>query len=236
MTVPQQTDNNPDPDPTRHARVVEDKDAEAKGSDAPLPHSHVPVVVDATSARPPNRQRPGFLGMLVGVSLVLSLTALALSLSIIYSLSNAQRTAVEGLERAINALEHLEGEGLHYEYRLQRAFPVSSSIPVQEEIVIPLKEDFPIDTVVQVPLDAGVLGRFMIDVPIETSVELDTEVPIRIDQTFEISTTIPLSMVIPIDVRPDDPVVQGGIADLRSWLVELRDSLDTGLRFPLPGN
>jgi len=173
--------------------------------------------------------------VLVGIALVLSLASLALSVAMINSLSNAQRTAVQGLDSAISALDNLEGEGFHYEYRFERTIPVSSSIPIQQEMVIPFSGAFPINTTVQVPIDAGILGRFMVDVPINTSVQVDTEVPISVDQTFDISTTIPVSMVIPIDVRPGDPAVQDGLSKLRAWLVDLRESLATGLRFPLPG-
>jgi len=198
----------------------------------PVPLAQVPVVIDASPDRPP---RLGLLGVLVGISLVLSLASLVLSVAMINSLSNAQRTAVQGLDSAISALDNLEGEGFHYEYRFERTIPVSSSIPIQQEMVIPFSGAFPINTTVQVPIDAGILGRFMVDVPINTSVQVDTEVPISVDQTFDISTTIPVSMVIPIDVRPDDPAVQDGLSKLRAWLIDLRESLDTGLRFPLPG-
>lgn len=199
----------------------------------PAPHAHLPVVGALT---PPPAHRSGLLGVLVGISLVMSLAALALSAAMINSLSGAQRTAVEGLDAAIGALEDLEGEGFHYEYRFERTIPVSSSIPIEQEMVIPFSGDFPINTTVKVPIEAGVLGTFNIDVPINTSVHVDTEVPISIDQTFDISTTIPVSMVIPIDVRPDDPAVQDAISRLLDWLVELRDSLDTELRFPLSGD
>ncbi len=202
----------------------------------PVPHTHVPVVIDAAPVGPDGRRRSGLLGVLVGIALVLSLASLALSLLMIYSLSNAQRTAVEGIDSAINALDNLEGDGFHYEYRFEKTIPVSSSIPIEEEIVIPFSGDFPIDTEVQVPIDAGILGTFMIDVPINTSVQVDTEVPVRVDQTFEISTSIPVSMVIPIDVSPDDPAVQEAVGNLRAWLVDLRESLDTGLRLPVPSD
>ena len=201
----------------------------------PPPHIQVPVVIDASSDRPRGPRSLGLLGVLVGISLVVSLASLALSVALIYSLADAQRTAVEGLDSAISALDNLEGEGFHYEYRFERSIPVSSSIPIQQEMVIPFSGDFPINTQVQVPIDAGILGTFMVDVPINTSVQVDTEVPINIDQTFDISTSIPVSMVIPIDVQPDDPAVQDGLSKLRAWLVDLRASLDTGLRFPLPG-
>lgn len=234
MTEERDADNNP----AQHASKNQMSDGGVPEEEElrTSAHTHVPVVIDAAPDRPPDRRPVGLLGVLVGIALVVSLISLGLSLSIIYSLSNAQRAAVEGIDSAISALDNLEGEGLHYEYGFQQEFQVSSSIPIEEEIVIPFSGDFPIETTVQVPLDAGVLGRFMFDLPINTSVQVDTEVPIRVDQTFEISTTIPLSMVIPIDVRLDDPQLQRGVAGLRAWLVELRDSMDTGLRFPLPGD
>lgn len=200
------------------------------------PETHAPLPVVKKSAPPPGRRSGGLLGVLAAISLVVSLAALALSVAMINSLSDAQRTAVEGIDGAIGALENLEGEGFHFEYRFERTIPVSSSIPIEQEMVIPFSGDFPINTTVRVPIDAGVLGRFNIDLPINTSVHVETEVPVRIDQTFDISTTIPVSMVIPIDVRPDDPAVQDAISRLVDWLLELRASLSPGLRFPLPGN
>ena len=223
--------NNVDEYPTQPlARPNLDRDPGEEEIATPAPHAHLPVVGTRT---PPPAHRSGLLGVLVGISLVMSLAALALSVAMINSLSGAQRTAVEGLDAAIGALEDLEGEGFHYEYHFERTIPVSSSIPIEQEMVIPFSGDFPINTTVKVPIDAGVLGRFNIDVPINTSVHVDTEVPVSIDQTFDISTTIPVSMVIPIDVRPDDPAVQDAISRMLDWLLELRDSLNTGLRFPL---
>jgi len=202
----------------------------------PLPQAHVPMVFDAASGRPSGQRPSAFLWVLVGLSLVLSLASLALSLAIVNSLSNAQRVAVQGLDSAISALDDLQGEGFHYEYRFEKTIPVSSSIPIQQEMVIPFSGDFPINTVVQVPIDAGILGTFTVDVPINTSVHVDTEVPISVDQTFDIDTTIPVSMVIPIDVRPEDPEVQNSLSGLRAWLMDLRESLDTGLHLSLPGD
>lgn len=219
--------------PLARPREGEDREEEIV---TPVPHTHVPVVIDASPERPPAPRSAGLLGVLVGISLVISLAALALSVAMISALSNVQRTAVEGLDAAISALDDLEGDGFHYEYHFERTIPVSSSIPIRQEMVIPFSGDFPINTTVEVPIDAGILGSFVVDVPINTNVQVDTEVPINIDQTFDISTTIPVSMVIPIDVRTDDPAVQGGISRLRDWLVALRESLDTGLRFPLPGD
>jgi hypothetical protein len=236
MTGEQDTHSFPTQPLSRENQVTWDGDTGEEEIITPLPQVYAPVAMDATPTRPAGGRRPGLLGVLTGLALVLSIASLALSLLVIYSLSNVQRAAVQGLDEAISALDNLQGEGFQYDYRFEKTIPVSSSIPIHEEMVIPFSGDFPINTVVQVPIKAGMLGTFVIDVPINTSVQVDTEVPIVVDQTFEISTSIPVSMVIPIDIQPDDPGVQAGLMNLRAWLADLRESLAGGLRLPIPSD
>jgi hypothetical protein len=236
MTDAEDKDNYPTQPLPRYEEAQSRNEPGEEEIVTPVPHVHVPAGANAAAVLPPGPRRSALLGVLTGIALALSLASLLLSLTIMASLSDAQRAALEGIDSAISALDNLEGEGFSYEYRFERTIPVSSSIPIHEEMVIPFSGDFPINTVVQVPINAGILGRFMVDVPINTSVQVDTEVPINIDQTFEISTSIPVSMVIPIEVRPDDPAVQEGLSGLRSWLVDLRRSLSGRLRLPFLGD
>ncbi len=164
------------------------------------------------------------LSWIVALCFILSLASLAVSAFMVYSFWDTRQTAVEGLDAAIAALDNLGGKGFHYEYHFQRNIPVSTSIPIQQDMVFPFKGTIPINTTVRVPINAGVLGTIVVDVPIRTSVSVDTKIPVHVDQTFQISTTIPISMTFPIDVQPGDPEIQKLLGGVREWLVRLRDS------------
>ncbi|MGD8397904.1 MAG: hypothetical protein PVG11_03530 [Anaerolineae bacterium] len=182
---------------------------------------------------PQSRGRSPLLASLVGLALIISLASLALNVLLIYTLRNAQQAAVQGIDQAIAAVDSFGGEGFQYEYQFSEEIPISTSVPVRQQMVIPFEGEFPINTNVQVPIDAGILGTFVIDVPIDTSVYVSTEVPVNIDETFEFNATIPISLTVPIDVGTDDPEIEGFLTGIRDWLADLRESLTIDVLPPL---
>jgi len=186
----------------------------------------VPFVVPSDNlAAAPRAQRTGrALWAVVILSLVISLTSLTLNAVLIYKFLGLRSMAIDGLDAAIAAVEKLGGQGIHYEYRFNETIPFSGDIPFKQDMVFPFKGDIPIKTTVQVPINAGALGQFVIDVPIDTSFYVDLEVPISVDQTIHVETEIPLDMVIPIDIRADDPAIQQQVNQILEWLLRLRES------------
>ena len=186
----------------------------------------VPFVVPSDNlAAAPRAQRPSrALWAVVILSLVISLASLTLNAVLISRFLGLRSMAIDGLDAAIAAVEKLGEQGIHYEYRFDQTIPFSGDIPFKQDMVFPFKGDIPINTTVQVPINAGALGQFVIDVPIDTNFYVDLEVPISVDQTVHIETEIPLDMVIPIDIRADDPAIQQQVNQILDWLLRLRGS------------
>lgn len=187
----------------------------------PAPFTGTPVA--APSGGRSVRASPS-LRTVAGLGLLISLLSLALSVFLFFKLLAVRQTFSQGLDMAIQAIDNFDGEGFQYEYHFEQMVPVSASIPLEQDLVFPFRGEIPINTTVRVPIDAGILGTFNVEIPINTSVAIDTAVPVRVDQTFEVSTTIPVSMTIPIAIQPNDPAVQGFLNQVRSWLVQLRES------------
>ncbi len=196
----------------------------------PLPLGAPPAVKEQAARR---ERASCLLGFLVGLSLAVGLISLLLTGFLLYSLANVRQATIKGLDVAIDSLENLETNGFQYKYQFNDKLPVSVEIPVQQEMVVPFQGDFPINTTVKVPIQAGVLGTFVLDVPINTSVPVDVEVPVQISQTVAVSTSIPISMTVPIAVTAEDPAIQGFVASLRQWLLDLRESFDVQILAPL---
>lgn len=191
----------------------------------------------AAKGQAAGRERPScLLAFLVGLSLLVGLISLALTVLMAYALVNVRQATIDGLDVAITSLENLETNGFHYEYQFNDTLPVSVEIPVQQQLVVPFEGVFPINTTVKVPIEAGVLGTFVLDVPINTSVPVDVEVPVQISQTVAVSTSIPISLTVPFDVTAEDPAIQGFVAGLRVWLLELRESFEVEILAPLLGS
>lgn len=169
------------------------------------------------------RRAPCALWGLVILSLVISLASLGLNGFLIYRFVAVRDKVVGGLDAAIVALDNIGGKGFQYEYRLKRTVPFSGDIPIKQEMDFPFEGDFPINTTVQVPVDAGLLGTFQVKVPINTTVHINTSVPVNIDETFHVETEVPVDLKIPINIQAGDPAIQGLLAPIRTWLVELRD-------------
>lgn len=177
----------------------------------------------ATWTESPRARASGALKLAVALALLFSVAALALNAVLIYSLLNVRQTATDGLDAALAAVDDFGGKGFHYDYHFEQTIPVSTAIPIQQDMVFPFKGEVPIKTTVKVPIN--VLGRtIVVEVPIDTVFPVDVEVPIHVDQTFRISTTIPVSMDIPIDVQADDPEIQQLLGGVRDWLVRLRNT------------
>jgi hypothetical protein len=185
-----------------------------------------PIEIASPGEKPP---RSGcstrYLWIAVVMALVISCLSLALNAALIINLLSFRGLALEGIDAAIAAMDNLEQQGFQYEYHFNQTVPFSGDIPFKQDMVFPFKGDIPINTVVKVPIDAGALGSFTIDVPINTSFYVDLEVPISVDQTIHVETEIPLDMVIPIEIGADDPLIQGIVSQVQSWLLRLRASL-----------
>lgn len=164
------------------------------------------------------------LKLVVGLCLVLSLLSLALTAFLLHRLLNVRQTTTQALDRALNAVDTLEGNGFRYEFHFERTLPISAEVPIDQELVIPFEGAFPIDTTVEVPINAGLLGTIVVEVPIDTSIYVKTEVPVRVAETFHISTTIPVSVTLPVYIPPDDPGLQDLLGQLREWLMGWRES------------
>jgi hypothetical protein len=221
---------NRDTQPIRRGQVENDLAIESAGAEfatvqdkIPTPKPIQPPSTRTPVDRTPARSSRG-LRLAVTLALLLSVVSLALNGVLIYGLFHVRQTAADELDRAIAALDNLEGEGFHYDYRFQQTVPFSGDIPINQELVFPFEGDIPIKTTVQVPIDAGILGKFVIDVPIDTTFHVDLEVPVQIDQTVHVDTEIPLDMTIPIDISMDDPEVQKLLDQVRQVLLRLRDS------------
>lgn len=201
------------------------------------PNQHETVTPPPPAVGPAPRQRAScLLRSLVILALLSGLASLALGGFLLYSLNNVRQAAMDSLDAALEALEGLENKGFHYEYPFSDNLPIAVDIPVQEDMMIPVQGNFAINTDVRVPIDAGVLGTFVLNVPIDTSIPLDVKVPVQISQTVAISTNIPLSLTVPIDIMADDPPFQRFVGELRSWLLELRDSFQVTIPLPWLGS
>jgi hypothetical protein len=159
----------------------------------------------------------------IGLALIISLASLALNAALIYGLLQVRAMAAEGLDSVIEALDNFGGQGFQYDYHFEQVIPFSGDIPFQQDLVFPFEGDIPFNSTVEVPIDLGV-QTLVVKVPINTSVHVDTAIPVSIDQTIHVSTSLPISMTIPIDIKPDDPAIQGILGDVREWLIRLRES------------
>jgi hypothetical protein len=182
------------------------------------------TVGDASTSAPPPRSLRG-VRLLAGLCLIVSLLSLALSAMMLYSLFNVRQTVMKGLDAAIAAVDSFGEQGYEVEFPINQEIPISADIPIEQEMDFPFDGTFPFSTTVEVPIDTGFLGTFLIEVPIDTSFDIQMSVPIRVEESFHIETSVPISMTVPIEIRPDDPQLEGLLTEIRQWLELIRGSL-----------
>ena len=230
ITQPLPLHREPPPNDEKAAPVAPPSDQDEIRTPPPLSQDEIRTPPPLTpppeeQAQPPRSSAGCGTRLVAALALIIALASLALNAVLIYNLLTLRQAAADGLDSAIAALDNLAGTGFHYEYHFSQTIPFEGDIPIKQDFVFPFKGNFPINTTVEVPIDAGVLGTIVVKVPIDTNVPVDVEVPIKLDQTVHVSTEIPLNMTFPIDIRADDPAIQGLLAPVRAWLVQLRESL-----------
>jgi hypothetical protein len=162
---------------------------------------------------------------LVAISLAISLASLALNGILIYRLLIVRTQAVSGLDAAIASLDSLSESGFRYEYRLSQTIPFAGEIPFRQDVLFPFEGDIPINTTVEVPINTGFGPPLTVRVPINTSVYINTLVPIQVDETIAVETELPIDITIPLEIGPEDRILQELLSPIREWLVMLKASL-----------
>jgi len=151
---------------------------------------------------------------------VVALTSLAINVWLVSTLLGVRRQAGQAAVLAAQAVGDLRQSSIEYSVHIEKALPISLTIPISQTIRVPISTTLPIDTQAVIPLKTP-FGTFPITIPIQANVPVDLrpEVPIRL--SVPISTTVPVVLDVPIHVVIADTELGESLSETQASLEAL---------------
>lgn len=162
---------------------------------------------------------------MVALSLLLSLTALAVGGLAYYRAFLLQRGIREVVTQTRAVLATLPGQRVEIPIHIQDTFPIRAQIPIREEFEVPIRTVLPISTEVKVPLNIPLLGERQISVPIRADVPIHVEVVIPISRTLTVDTSLAVNLQVPVQVDLEKLGAEGLLEELDARLAEMERQL-----------
>ncbi len=163
--------------------------------------------------------------LLVALSLLLSLAALAVGGIAYYKATLLRRGILEAVVQTRAALASLPGQTVEVPIHIRETFPISAQIPIREEFAVPIHTVLPISTDVEVPLNIPVLGERRISIPIQADVPIHVEVVIPVSKTVELETSLAVDLRVPVQIDLDTLGVEGLVERIDARLAEVERQL-----------
>ncbi|MBC7226111.1 MAG: hypothetical protein H5T61_02615 [Thermoflexales bacterium] len=163
--------------------------------------------------------------LLVSLSLLISLAALAVGGIAYYRATVLQRGILEAVTQTRAALASLPGRTVEVPIHIQETLPISAQIPVQEEFAVPIHTVLPVSTNVEVPLNIPVLGERRISIPIQADVPIHIEVVIPISKTVSLETSVAVNLQVPVRIDLDTLGIEGLLEEVDARLAEIERQL-----------
>ncbi|MGQ9709752.1 MAG: hypothetical protein ACUVXE_04670 [Anaerolineae bacterium] len=163
--------------------------------------------------------------LLVALSLLISLAALAMGGLAYYKATLLQRGMLEAIAQTRAALASLPQQTIEAPLRIQETFPISAQIPIREEFAVPIHTVLPISTDVEVPLNIPVLGERRISIPIQADVPVHVEVVIPISKTVDLETSLAVNMQVPVRIDLGSVGIEGLVGGIDARLAEVERQL-----------
>ncbi|MFN3762656.1 MAG: hypothetical protein ACK4WK_05565 [Anaerolineae bacterium] len=163
--------------------------------------------------------------LMVALSLLLSLAALAVGGIAYYKATLLRRGMLEVVVQTRAALASLPGQTVEVPIHIQETFPISAQIPIREEFAVPIHTVLPISTDVEVPLNIPVLGERRISIPIQADVPIHVEVVIPVSKTVGLETSLAVDLRVPVRIDLDTLGVEGLVEGIDARLAEVERQL-----------
>ncbi len=163
--------------------------------------------------------------LLVALSLLISLAALAVGGTAYYKATRLQRGMLEAVTQTRAALASLPGQTVEVPIHIQETFPISAQIPIREKFAVPIHTVLPISTDVEVPLNIPLLGERRISVPIKADVPIHIEVVVPISRTLAVETSLPVDIRVLVQIDLETLGIEGLVKGVDVRLAEVERQL-----------
>ena len=223
-TAPMQA---PHPSPERPPRQPATGDLPRAGS----------LDVQAGSARG-RRPLVWLWAMIAVAALLLALFSLAINGLLIQRLAATRDAGREMIDAAIAGVDEATLGDMTFSYVFSDTIVYSGTVPISQTIQfpfqgrVPFQGNVPYRGSVPIVVNVPVLGVQRFSIPVNTSIYVDTSVDVSTTVTVPVQMAFPFEVEMPVELPidiaislDDQPPLRDLLANLRSFLVELRAGL-----------
>ena len=149
---------------------------------------------------------------------LLTIFSAVFNAAMILALVEAREIALVTVSDTREAVAGINEDVFAYTYHLEQEFPISVSVPFEDEFTVPVQTTIPVNTTIVVPIDLGIT-TYNMRVPINMAFPVDMEFTVPISKTIDFSTTVPVKLDFPIEI----PI---GETSMGSYLEEVGRTLE----------
>ena len=165
--------------------------------------------------------RSNIITTVLGIFIVVSLALHVVTLLALVRVRDVLRLQ---LDAAAAQVAEAQSQKIHYDFPLKQSFPFSTTITIDETLVVPIRDSFPINQTFEIPVDTG-FGVFTIPVPLNLSVPVSTTVVVPVKETIPFSTEVMIDTLIPLDLDLSQPPLGELLTRIEATLRDLRSKL-----------
>ena len=171
------------------------------------------------------------IGVLLIPLILLTAASLVVNLLVANTLWQIREVLLNTTTQARAIFAGMEDDTLTYTVEIHEDILVSTSVPFNKQITVPINTTIPVDTTVVVPIDAGILGTFDVDVPIRSVIPIDMDINAPISETVDVFLTVPVDLEVPVEI----PLSETSFGDALQALDQALAELEAYLAQPMRG-
>ena len=130
---------------------------------------------------------------------LLTIFSAVFNAAMILALVEAREIALVTVSDTRKAVAGISNDTFAYTYHIEQDFPISVSVPFEDEFTVPVQTTIPVNTTIVVPIDLGIT-TYNLRVPINMAFPVDMEFTVPISKTIDFSTTVPVQLDFPIEI------------------------------------
>ena len=141
------------------------------------------------------------------VALFSLLLNFAITAALVYAYTEYRAATVQLAQTAgqiSDALKALGSAELKTTVKIDQVIQVHTTVPVRQNLVVPIEQNLPIDTALQINPTLPVFGPVTLDVPVKGTVPIKFSVPVDFNLDVPINADVPVKFDIPVAIKISD--------------------------------
>lgn len=138
------------------------------------------------------------------ISIILNVAVIS---ALYYAYTEYRRAVVQLTQtsgQVAAALKALGNAELKTTVKIDQVIQVRTSLPINENLVVPIDQNLAIDSILQINPTLPLVGPIKLEVPVKGTVPIKFSVPVSLSDNVPISVDVPVKLDVPVAIRIAD--------------------------------